>query len=110
MYFHPSIRIVGDELTRERALNVELSSVGNPDYQQDPDRALPGVPSLTVKALSLLDASRHVRAYIDKYQLGVGSWSGGTVRDFQGRLVAHITYNGAVWRELARLPAHDELI
>ena len=110
MYFHPSIRIVGDELTRERTLSVELSSVGNPDYQQDPDRALPGVPSLTVKALSLLDASRHVRAYIEANGLGVGSWSGGTVLDFQGRLVAHITYNGAVWRELARLPAHDDSI
>ena len=110
MYFHPSVRIVGDELTRERALSVELSSVGNPDYQQDPDRPLPGVPSLTVKALSLLDASRRVRAYIVANELGSGNWSGGTVRDFGGRLVARISYNGAAWRELAPLPAHDELI
>ena len=110
MYFHPSIRIVGDELTRERALSVKLSSVGNPDYQQDPLRPLPGVPSLTVIASSLLDASREVRAYIDEHQLGVGNWSGGTVHDFQGQLVAHITYNGAVWRELARLPAQEDAL
>lgn len=73
-----------------------LSSVGNPDFRQDPTRSLPGVRKKTVKVHTLREASELCRAYIQEHSLGMGNWSGGQV--FEGtRQVAQISYNGRAW-------------
>lgn len=76
---------------------VLLSSCGNPDYQQDPDRPLPGVPVERVPAASLSAASTVCREYIERHGLGSGNWSGGIIEDANGICVANVSYNGRVW-------------
>ncbi len=79
---------------------VALSSVGNPDFRQDPRRALPGVPKKKLRVTSLLNASKACRLYIAFYELGSGNWAGGEVVDRKTKqAVAFISYNGRAWRE-----------
>lgn len=47
-------------------------------------------------------ASAEVRAFIDAHDLTASGetgpmWTGGTVTDAQGRIVARVSYNGRVW-------------
>ena len=82
-------------------LTVELDSRGNPDRGQDPDRPLPGVARKVVEVRSLGQASEACLAWIEDNDLGAGNWTGGTVRDASGALVARVSYNGKVWPERA---------
>jgi hypothetical protein len=75
---------------------VSLASVGNPDYGQDPDRPLPGVPPQLVSVPDVTAASRACRAYIAAHDLGSGNWAGGNVYE-GGVAVAYVSYNGRVW-------------
>jgi hypothetical protein len=78
---------------------LRLESCGNIDFGQDNNRSLPGVPKGSVNVPSLRAASAICRAYIEKYELGGGNWCGGAVFDAtSGEHVAHISYNGRVWR------------
>jgi hypothetical protein len=77
-------------------LQVVLSNVGNPDYRQDPDQTLPGVPNRIVAAKDLAEASTLCRAYIGENDLGGGNWSGGLVLK-DGKEFAKVSYNGRVW-------------
>jgi hypothetical protein len=75
---------------------VALSSAGNPDFRQDPSRALPGVPRKRVPVASLCEAAAACRAYIEAHDLGGGNWTGGQV--FVGKIqIAEVSYNGRVW-------------
>ena len=46
---------------------------------------------------SLDDASREVRKYIEKNDIGSRVWTGGDVVDENGSFVAWISYNGRIW-------------
>jgi hypothetical protein len=78
-------------------LTVDLSSVGNPDYAQDPDRPLPGVPVESLGVRDFAEASRVCREYIAAHNLGGGNWSGGRITDRKGVEVGRVSYNGKVW-------------
>ena len=74
---------------------VELSSVGNPDFGQDPHD--PQSPYEKFPVDSLEEASEVCQSYISDYQLGGGNWTGGKVTDNLGCSVARISYNGRIW-------------
>jgi hypothetical protein len=77
---------------------VRLACIGNPDFGQDPDRPLPGVPCLLVGVPSLKDAVTACRKYIREHQLGGGNWSGGEIIDLDTRkIIGRVSYNGRVW-------------
>jgi len=85
---------------------VRLASVGNPDYRQDPDRSLSGVPDQWVGVDGPAMAAMVCRTYIEEHELGGGNWAGGIVIDCRGRKgdaystfpkVARISYNGRIW-------------
>jgi hypothetical protein len=81
-------------------LQVFLSTCGNPDRHQDPGRPFYGAPTPAwVDVLSFTDASRCCREFIDGNGLGAGNWAGGDVRNKEtGEVIAHVSYNGRVWR------------
>ncbi len=76
---------------------VQLSSRGNPDFGQDPDREVFGVADQQAQVGSLREASILCRAYISENGLGYGNWTGGQIFNRAGRQVAQISYNGGVW-------------
>ena len=77
---------------------VVFDTRGNPDFGQDPRRPLPGLRRCTVHVLSLRDASRACRSFIEENEVGGGNWTGGQVHDAFGELVAQISYNGRAWK------------
>jgi len=88
----PVIRKSGGRFT------VKLSSVGNPDYGQDPFRSMPGVPYCWAHVDSVEEAAKLVRHYIEFFDLGGGNWSGGEiVRQADGLVVGNVSYNGRFW-------------
>ena len=75
-----------------------LSNRGNPDHGQNPCKPI-SVPDRVVPVKSFADASRVCRTYIENHGLGGGSWAGGEItRD--GQIVARVSYNGRVWKEV----------
>src|SRR5438067_12932016 len=77
---------------------VKLSSVGNPDFRQDPDRPLPGCPSVLAHVETLIEARDLCQHYIAYYELGGGNWNGGeVVRTSDGLVVGRFSYNGRLW-------------
>lgn len=46
---------------------------------------------------SLADASKAVRQYIDRHDLGSSTWAGGRVINDKFEFVAQISYNGRIW-------------
>lgn len=91
------VEITGELLQKPGYFVVALSSCGNPDYNQNPDMALPGVEATYVPVNSLGEASSMARQYIAEHDLGGGNWSGGAVKNKQGKVVARVSYNGRVW-------------
>lgn len=88
--------ITGSDLTIVGKFSVTLSSVGNPDYGQNPNRSLPGLKNSKVAVKTKQEASDACRKFIDDNQLGGGNWSGGDIFS-EGNLVARVSYNGRVW-------------
>lgn len=96
----------GDKTVPKRArfehvpapLVVEQSHAGNPDigggYHVPMDRE--GRHDSDVRTLR--QASMLCRLYIERNQLGGGNWTGGAVRNAEGKIVARVSYNGRVWR------------
>jgi hypothetical protein len=76
-------------------LEVELTHAYNPDidggYWVEP--LDPGQPR-KVSCVSISEASRICKEYIDRNELGGGNWTGGTITDAEGDTVAKIAYNG----------------
>lgn len=77
------------------ALAVTLTSCGNPDFGQDPNKPLS--PKIALPCFTLAEASKICRDYITQHNLGGGNWSGGAVYHPTEGLVAHVSYNGRVW-------------
>ena len=79
-------------------MKVELSSVGNPDFGQNPNEPLWGAePNRTVEVETFEDASVECISFIHKNQLGGGNWSGGDILNEHGARIAYVSYNGRVW-------------
>ena len=80
----------------EKILYVKLSGSGNPDYDEPRDI---GVPTEWRPVRDWADASRIVRSFIDRWNLGGGNWTGGEIRQGSstGKIIAHVSYNGRVW-------------
>ena len=73
---------------------VKMSSVGNPDFGEDPKKSKS--PKINMPCNSLKECSRHCLKYIGMFDLGGGNWNGGQV--FQdGIQIARISYNGRIW-------------
>ena len=76
---------------------VILSTIGNPDYGQNPyEKLFSAEADHTIEVRSLDEASQVCKKFIDKNELGGGSWSGGQVFD-GNRQIANISYNGRIW-------------
>ena len=76
-------------------MTVTLSSVGNPDYGQYYGKNVLS-PTLVIEVKNFAQASAICRAYIAKFDLGGGNWTGGMIREGE-RVVAKVSYNGRVW-------------
>lgn len=78
-------------------MTVELKSVGNPDFNQDPNKPLYGAePNKNLKVKNLKEAKEACLKFIEDNDLGSGNWAGGRV--YEGKnLIARVSYNGRVW-------------
>ena len=75
-------------------LEMKLSSCGNSDFGEDPEKSLS--PTKVVNVESFAEASMIAMNYIRKYELGSGNWDGGQI--FQNnKQVAYVSLNGRVW-------------
>jgi len=79
---------------------LQLASVGNPDFGQDPDAPYwMCEPDVMVDVETLEEASQRCRDFIRENELGCGHWAGGQVY-YDGEQIAYISYNGRVWKDL----------
>ena len=69
------IEITGDDLMVAGNYTVTLTSVGNPDHGQDPNRPMYGTPSKVKRVKSLAEASLACGVYIEDNELGAGKWA-----------------------------------
>jgi len=74
---------------------VNLASVGNPDYRQDPTKSIS--PEIQRTVNSFREASDACMDYIAEWDLGGGNWTGGQIFK-NGIQVAEISYNGRIWK------------
>lgn len=76
---------------------VKLSSVGNPDFGQNPNARKYGAEkNKFVACESFKQASELCIQFIRDNELGGGNWSGGLITE-SGKAVARVSYNGRVW-------------
>jgi hypothetical protein len=78
-------------------MKVLLSHGNNPDIAGGGYWSVMDRPRKTsVEVSSYAEASRVCREYIEKYELGGGNWTGGTIT-VAGKKIARVSYNGRVW-------------
>ena len=84
--------------------NLSISTCGNPDHGQDPDRPLYGTPEeLKVTASTLVELIRQVRQFQVEYDVGGGNWMNPQV--FKNRKpIGWMSYNGRIWSEQTWTP------
>ena len=75
-------------------MKVLLSAHGNPDFGEPRDL---GVEPQWVRVNNLVEASSVCVNWLCEHGYGSGNWTGGEVR-VDGVDVAHVSYNGRVWR------------
>jgi hypothetical protein len=79
-------------------MKVKLSSVGNPDFGQNPNQPMYGCEkNKTVKITSFKEAKEICMKFIKDNDLGGGNWNGGQIMNDEGVIIAHVSYNGRVW-------------
>lgn len=78
---------------------VELNSIGNPDRGQDPTKQIEGAWAIMRHVDSIEEASKAVRDYIEKHNLGAGNWAGGNVWTEENEYLGYISYNGRFWAD-----------
>ena len=76
---------------------VKLNHASNPDIDGGYWREAPPKGGHYVEVSSLAEASKAVRDYIEKYELGLGNFTGGEVRNSLDKPVALISYGGGAW-------------
>ena len=77
-------------------LIVELSADTNPDFGKDSWEGQVKIKPIYETVRTMADASKAVRRFIEKNNLGGGNFTGGRVWDDREE-VAHVSYNGRVW-------------
>lgn len=80
-------------------VKVELNSIGNPDRGQDTTKQIEGAWAIMRHVDSIEEASKAVRDYIEKHNLGAGNWSGGKVWTEDNEYLGYISYNGRFWAD-----------
>jgi len=79
-------------------MKVTLTSAGNPDHNQNPNQPLYGCEkNKSVEVASFVEARNACVKFIDDNDLGGGNWSGGEIINNEGKIIAHVSYNGRVW-------------
>ena len=73
---------------------VKMSSVGNPDFGEDPKK--PMSVKMKAECQSLKDCSVACLKYIFMFNLGGGNWNGGQVFK-DGIQIARASFNGRIW-------------
>ena len=91
-------------------MKVKLSSVGNPDFGQNPNKPMWGVKNKTVKVNSFKEASAVCQKFIDENDLGGGNWTGGEILDENNKVIANVSYNGRVWEGESNNPVRKEIL
>ena len=87
-------------LKQRKKYTVKLTTVGNPDFYQNPDLPMSGVPSGLAHVDTLTEARSLCRYFIDLFSVGGGNWSGGeVVRTADGSVVGNFSYNGRLWSD-----------
>ena len=94
---------------------MTLSSVGNPDYGQDPNCKLWGVADKYIHAKSFEDLCVIARDWIEDNNIGGGNWTNPTLyyndmKGYSNRVaVGVVSYNMRVWKEIRTLEEVKEL-
>ena len=79
---------------------LKLKGVGNPDLQQYADVSEPR----SLEVGSFAEASGRTREYIEAWNLGGGNLTAEIFdKRKRSRLIAHVSYNGRVWKGAAGL-------
>jgi hypothetical protein len=89
-------------------MQVTLQADPNPDFDAGAHAGRVRIKQMAVEVESFEEASRVCRAFIEEYDLGGGNWTGGHVWD-DGVPVAHVSYNGRVWKGEAGTWPTDEI-
>ena len=77
-------------------MKVLLSGKTNPDFRQELNST--PFPLFEEEVTDFREASRVSRAYIGRFALGSGNWTGVGGRVFEGKVeVARVAFNGTVW-------------
>jgi len=105
-----AVKAIPSAIVPVRQLSVTLAHAPNPDIRSGGYRGdIPPRRKAVVPVGSLAEASRVCTAFIDKYGLGGGNWTGGDVRD-NGKVIARISYNGRCWTPAKwGTPEHKEI-
>ena len=91
-------------------MKVKLSSVGNPDFNQDPNRPMYGCArNKIVPVATFKEASEVCMKFIADNNLGGGNWSGGDIADESGKVIALVSYNGKVWKGSTLTGRNEEI-
>jgi hypothetical protein len=85
------------DIARRDKMIVTLKASKNVDFAANTRQGSISKKQTQQTVSSFAEASAACRAYIVKYQLGGGNWSGGRVYDDQGQQIARVSYNGRVW-------------
>lgn len=89
---------------------VILKADPNPDYQAPDPRATIKTVKVRLPVKSFASASKVCRNFIEKYDLGSGNWTGGQIGDIDGKIIAHVSYNGRVWEGEKWSPDAKEIL
>ena len=76
---------------------LRASTVGNPDFRQDPTKPLYGAKDLNT-CVTAATAPRVLGEWISRYDIGGGNLSDAILYDLEtGDEVGRMSYNGRVW-------------
>jgi hypothetical protein len=80
-------------------LTLVLDNVGNPDFDQDPDKRMPGSKKETIELTpsNIEKVSDLVHQYTDKHELGGGNFFSALMHD--GKRIGYLSYNGRIWNK-----------
>jgi hypothetical protein len=76
---------------------IILKADPNPDYEFPDPRATVKTVKVSLPVSSFAKASEVCRNFIEKFDLGSGNWTGGQIGNIEGKIIAHVSYNGRVW-------------
>lgn len=76
---------------------VILKADPNPDYEFPDPRATVKTVKVRLPVSSFASASKVCKNFIENFDLGSGNWTGGQIGDINGKIIAHVSYNGRVW-------------